>query len=247
MLTKAICVLSMWWNKIRSRVYSVIGHAGPTSGPVGKQVRVASVEDYMNYGKSLVQSLLCITALAFAGLFPMQAEAAVYNGDVAKTLGAGGTPSQNNIILVQRRGRGDGGGGGGRRSMGGGGGGGGRMIRGGGGGGGRAIRRGGGGGGSAMRMRRSSPRIIGGGGRNFRGSPVVRRNTIIRRGPSARRSVVVRRWGPRGRRYIRGGRWYFFAPWVGSYVYFSSYQACYYNCLDHGYNRYYCEDLCAWY
>lgn len=212
----------------------------------------------MNYGKSLVQGLLCITALAFAGVFPMQAEAAVYNSDVAKTLGASGTQSQNNIILVQRRGRDGGGGGGGGRRMGGGGGGGGggRMIRGGGGGGSRMIRggggggsrmiRGGGGGGSAMRMRRSSPRIIGG-GRNFRGSPVVRRNTIIRRGPAARRTVVVRRWGPRGRRYIRGGRWYFFAPWVGSYVYFSSYQACYYNCLDHGYNQYYCEDLCAWY
>lgn len=75
----------------------------------------------------------------------------------------------------------------------------------------------------------------------------VRRRVIRRHDRRVRRRVIRRhRWGHRGRRYRRGNRWYFWAPWAGSYVYFSSYNACYASCRDRGYSRPYCSDLCAW-
>lgn len=78
------------------------------------------------------------------------------------------------------------------------------------------------------------------------------------RGKDGPRVQIAPRWrsyGHRGRRY-RGNRpgYYFWAPWVGTYVYFGTYDACYSSCrtqcLDDGYSRPfcadYCSDLCAW-
>jgi hypothetical protein len=82
-------------------------------------------------------------------------------------------------------------------------------------------------------------------------APVVRRG-VVRRGPgvvrrgAVSRRTVVRRWGPRGRRYRRGSRWYVWAPWVGGYLYFGNYNACYNSCRARGYSAPYCSDLCAW-
>jgi len=62
-------------------------------------------------------------------------------------------------------------------------------------------------------------------------------------------------YGSRGRRYRdkRPG-WLFWAPWVGGYVYFENYNACYNTChrrcVAYGdsprFCDSYCTDLCAW-
>ncbi len=50
----------------------------------------------------------------------------------------------------------------------------------------------------------------------------------------------------RGRRYRHGPKWYYWAPWVGAYLYFDSYDACFRSCRRHGHSRRYCRDLCEW-
>jgi hypothetical protein len=50
----------------------------------------------------------------------------------------------------------------------------------------------------------------------------------------------------RGRRFKDGLHWYFWAPWIGTYLYYENYQACYYACRNRGFSRNYCNDLCAW-
>jgi hypothetical protein len=66
------------------------------------------------------------------------------------------------------------------------------------------------------------------------------------RGRARRRGQRRRRgWGRRGRRYRRGNRWYYWAPWVGGYLYFNSYDACYRACRGNGNSKGYCQDLCA--
>lgn len=224
----------------------------------------------MNLGRRLMQGVTCIAALAFAGMMSTQADAAIYNTDIAKALSGSADDALGNVILIQRgerggrgAGRSGGGGGGGGRAIGGGGGGrsfgGGGRSFGGGGGGSRIINRGPSGGGSFARVPRNNPSFRRDGG-NFNRGPVIRRDTRVigrapafrrgdgnfRRGPGVRRPVAVRHWGPRGRRYWRGGRWWFWAPWVGSYVYFNSYQSCYDSCRYRGYDHFYCEDLCYW-
>ena len=79
----------------------------------------------------------------------------------------------------------------------------------------------------------------------FAGVRVARARRGTRRGVrrGARRAY---RWGRRGQQYRRGGRWYFWAPWIGSYAYFGSYDACYRRCRANGYSRPYCRDLCTW-
>lgn len=80
-----------------------------------------------------------------------------------------------------------------------------------------------------------------------RGRRVIRRRRAIRRNRNIRRRVRrARRWGRRGRRYRRGNRWYFWAPWAGTYIYFRNYDACYRDCRYHGYSRGYCRELCAY-
>jgi hypothetical protein len=64
--------------------------------------------------------------------------------------------------------------------------------------------------------------------------------------PRYGRPPPVYRWGHRGRRYWSGGRWYFWAPWIGTYIYFDSYEACYRRCRAEGWSRAYCRDLCSW-
>lgn len=44
----------------------------------------------------------------------------------------------------------------------------------------------------------------------------------------------------------RGSKWYYWAPWVGAYLYFESYDACYRSCRRRGHSRGYCRDLCEW-
>lgn len=170
-----------------------------------------------------------------AVVLPNAAGAAVYSNDLASALGGNVPTAGGTVILVQR-------GGGGRGSS---------AGRGGGG---RAI----GGGGANRMMRGPSGGNSGFSNKSFRSAPSIRSRSVTRTGPvsgnrvGTRRSVVVRRgvrsagWGPRGRRYRRGARWYFWAPWVGSYVYFSNYNACYNSCRARGYSTGYCEDLCSW-
>jgi hypothetical protein len=50
----------------------------------------------------------------------------------------------------------------------------------------------------------------------------------------------------RGRRYRRGSKWYYWAPWVGAYLYFEGYDACYRSCRRRGHSRGYCRDVCDW-
>jgi hypothetical protein len=50
----------------------------------------------------------------------------------------------------------------------------------------------------------------------------------------------------RGRRFKEGLHWYFWAPWIGAYLYYENYDACYVSCRDRGYSRNYCRDLCYW-
>lgn len=50
----------------------------------------------------------------------------------------------------------------------------------------------------------------------------------------------------RGRRYRSGPSWYYWAPWVGTYLYFESYDSCYRSCRRRGNSRSYCRDVCAW-
>lgn len=103
-----------------------------------------------------------------------------------------------------------------------------------------------------QRRRSSGGRVRPGRRAVHRGRRGVRRRTIRRH----RRRVIKRRafrrgvrrghrWGRRGRRYRRGSRWLYWAPWIGSYVYFDSYRACYRSCRRRGYSRPYCSDLCA--
>lgn len=50
----------------------------------------------------------------------------------------------------------------------------------------------------------------------------------------------------RGRRYRRGPKWYYWAPWIGAYLYYESYESCYRSCRRRGYSRGYCRDYCDW-
>jgi hypothetical protein len=47
-----------------------------------------------------------------------------------------------------------------------------------------------------------------------------------------------------GRRWHHGGSWYYWAPWVGTYILLDSYDACYSECRDHGHSVKYCTNLC---
>jgi hypothetical protein len=49
----------------------------------------------------------------------------------------------------------------------------------------------------------------------------------------------------RGRRHHDGVHWYFWAPLIGTYLYYQSYDACYRSCRNHGYSHNYCTDHCA--
>ncbi|MDX2307127.1 MAG: hypothetical protein NW216_02695 [Hyphomicrobium sp.] len=49
----------------------------------------------------------------------------------------------------------------------------------------------------------------------------------------------------RGRRWHDGARWYYWAPWVGAYIVYNSYDTCYANCRDRGNGPSYCTDLCS--
>lgn len=194
----------------------------------------------------LVKFLGCLSFLVLVAFAPANGQAAVFGGDGAKAL-AHSDPSaeQGSLILVQnregaRRGTAD------------------------------SSRRGGGRG--VTRDARSSPdgkvrrgsnaRRPGGkvrrgssarrpGGTVRRGATAIRPGSADRRGHTTRRGVVRRgavgrHYGARGRRYRRGSRWYFWAPWASSYIYFGNHNACYRNCRSHGYSRPYCKDLCAW-
>lgn len=181
----------------------------------------------------LVKFLGCLSFLALFAFAPANGQAAVYSGDGAKALGhSDPSAAQGNLILVQnregaRRGTAD------------------SSRRGGG----RGVTRGARSSPGGKVRRGSSARRRGGTVR--RGATVRRPGSAVRRGHTARRGVVRRgtvgrHYGTRGRRYRRGSRWYFWAPWASSYIYFGSYNACYRNCRSHGYSRPYCKDLCAW-
>lgn len=141
------------------------------------------------------------------------------------------------------------------------------------GGGGQGPRRGGTGprsGGSprAVGPSRGSSRAPGSAGAPRRGSSRPPRSSTLprprvtpRTAPGRSRTVKPRParrpwhgYGSRGRRYRRDGRWYFWAPWVGVYLYFDNYDACYdacyRSCRDDGYSSSYCttycSDLCEW-
>lgn len=189
------------------------------------------IEVKMN--KVLVRAVGCLGLLALVGLTPSSIQAAIYKGSSAKAV-AQSEPSlaQGNVILIQNRGEG-------RRG----------TARGNRGGDGRGI--------SGDGRSSRSGKVRRGSGVRHRGRTVRREKSVRRRGGTVRRGRAIKRgagrrgkvshrYGNRGRRYRRGNRWYFWAPWAAGYIYFGSYDACYRDCRSHGYRRSYCRDLCAW-
>lgn len=48
----------------------------------------------------------------------------------------------------------------------------------------------------------------------------------------------------RGRQHD-GLHWYYWAPWVGAYLYFDGYDSCYRSCRRRGYSPSFCRDRCG--
>jgi hypothetical protein len=215
-------------------IVSVGSNAARATGTPYSGDRTASMEGIeVKMNKVLVRVLGCLGLLTLIGFTPASIQAAVYKGNSAKAVAQSESSlAQGNVILIQNRGEG-------RRG----------TARGNRGGGGRGIsRRGHSSRGGTVRrgksVRHRGGTVRRGSGVRHRGG-TVRRGRAIKRG-AGRRGKVSHRYGNRGRRYRRGNRWYFWAPWAASYIYFGSYDACYRDCRSHGYRRSYCRDLCAW-